>query len=106
MTTIFVIDADGHRRALAAIEGASLMELLRDEGAVEAVCGGGASCGTCAVRIEAPGCEALAPPGADERLLLDGLQSVGGFGAGLRLSCQIPCTPALDQVVLHLVPAF
>ncbi|WP_373087006.1 2Fe-2S iron-sulfur cluster-binding protein, partial [Sneathiella sp.] len=51
MPKITVFDLDGKQHSLSGNAGDVLMEPLRDEGLVEANCGGAASCGTCHIYL-------------------------------------------------------
>jgi ferredoxin, 2Fe-2S len=102
MPTIIVVDPTSEVRRQTAACGVSLMEALRDLGAVDAICGGGASCGTCAVRVAAPWYQHLPAPDAAERVLLAGFEY---NSEGSRLSCQILVDETMHGMTVHLITA-
>lgn len=95
MGTINVTLRNGETRAMAASEGMSVMENLRDGGIDEllALCGGCCSCATCHVHVDPAFAAHLPPVGEDEDDLLD---SSSHRDATSRLSCQLPFTAAMD----------
>ncbi len=95
MTSITITDRSGAERTIAAPDGVSLMETIRDNGFDEllALCGGCLSCATCHVYIDEVYLDRLSPLSEDENDLLD---SSDGRQPNSRLSCQIPITPGLD----------
>ena len=95
MGTINVTLRNGETRAIAASEGMSVMENLRDGGIDEllALCGGCCSCATCHVHVDPAFLDKLPPMSEDENDLLDSSDS---RDANSRLSCQVPFTDALD----------
>ena len=95
MGTINVTLRNGETRAIAASEGMSVMENLRDGGIDEllALCGGCCSCATCHVHVDPAFAAHLPPVGEDEDDLLD---SSSHRDATSRLSCQLPFTAAMD----------
>ena len=103
MVAITVINRSGEESRIEAEEGISLMENLRDHGFDEllALCGGCCSCATCHVFIE-PGFEEKLPSmSSDEDDLLD---SSDHRASHSRLSCQVPCTAALEGLRVHIAP--
>ena len=85
-------------RVVPVTAGTSVLEASRLAGIPHAsVCGGRGRCSTCRVRIAA-GLEALPPPSADERRVL---QRVGA-PPNVRLACQV--RPAGDVAVVPLLP--
>lgn len=103
MATIVIVDRSGAERAVAAQDGLSLMEVIRDNGFDEllALCGGCCSCATCHVYVEPADAALLSPPGADEDDLLD---SSDHRTPRSRLSCQVPVTAALDGLRVTIAP--
>ena len=97
MATIHATDREGNTRALNAYDGATLMEVLRDEGmGVEAICGGQCACATCHCFIDSQWVEHLAPAGDDE---IDLLSSCDYYNeATSRLACQIPVSEHLNGI--------
>ncbi|ATI80749.1 2Fe-2S iron-sulfur cluster-binding protein [Sphingobium yanoikuyae] len=95
MPNIIVTTREGEERQVAADEGLSLMEVIRDAGFDEllALCGGCCSCATCHVKVD-PAFAALLPPiSEDESDLLD---SSDHRDENSRLSCQVNMTAALE----------
>lgn len=101
MPKISVIQRDGEIRFIDAPVGFSLMEAIRDGGVDEmtAICGGGCSCATCHVIVEAEHLHRLPPLGDDEDAMLDAAPDRGALS---RLSCQIPVTEELDGLTVTL----
>ncbi|CAN5756597.1 2Fe-2S iron-sulfur cluster-binding protein [soil metagenome] len=99
---LYVQGDQGQRQSLELPTdmGLSLMEALKaNEYPIAATCGGMALCATCHVEIlEGP---ELPEPSDDEAYMLDSLPIITD---GSRLSCQIRLTPALEGMVLRLVP--
>ena len=104
MSTIRVIDRAGIEREIAAEEGLSLMEIIRDAGHDDllALCGGCCSCATCHVYVDPAFADRLPPLGDDENDLLD---SSGKRTDRSRLSCQIPFSAALNALTVQIAPA-
>ena len=73
MVDITVSTREGEERLLAASEGSSLMEVIRDAGIDEllALCGGCCSCATCHVHVDPAFASLLPPMSEDENDLLD-----------------------------------
>ncbi len=104
MGKITATDRAGVRHELAAAEGLSLMEILRDGGLdVEAICGGQCICSTCHVYIDPAWTDVLPARGDAEQVLVE---DTGHFREGSRLSCQIDYSAALDGLSLELAPEF
>lgn len=95
-------DPQGLVHEVSAPAGTSLMRAATDAGVdgIAADCGGCLSCATCHVYVEAPWCERLPPPGADEQAMLE--MTAAERIPGSRLSCQILLTPALDGLCVRL----
>jgi 2Fe-2S ferredoxin len=101
---IFVL-ADGERRAVSALKGASAMSAAMQAGVrgIVAECGGACACATCHVYVDPASLALLPTPGVLEDELLDAVASERRPNS--RLSCQIMVTPELDgQLVLHVPP--
>jgi 2Fe-2S ferredoxin len=93
-----------HNGAAVTIDGEvgqSVMDAARhhDINGIEAVCGGGAACGTCHVFVEADWLTRLPPATQAEQDLVDFLTQKQ---PNSRLSCQIALEPQLDGLVVHL----
>ena len=102
MSGIIVIDREGNRHALEAVEGWRVMEIIRDWGLpIEGLCGGACECGTCHVFVSADWADRLYPAREEEEMQLD---MVPGAGPASRLSCQILWTEALDGLEVTLAP--
>lgn len=103
VATITVADQDGISHQLGAYDGDNLMRLLKDAGLpIHAVCGGGVSCGTCHIYVEARWAALLPPPSSAEQQMLEAFD---GFDpARSRLACQIEIGSALDGLVTTLGP--
>jgi 2Fe-2S ferredoxin len=94
----------GEVRTIAAQNGISIMENIRDlDASVDAICGGLCSCATCHVLIGADWQARLHPRSYEESMLLE---SSSNFDpARSRLSCQIRMSDALDGLELEVAPA-
>ena len=95
MATLTVYLREGDAREIEGRDGATIMELIRDEGIDEllALCGGCCSCATCHVHVEPEFADKLPPMSADENELLDSSEH---RDARSRLSCQLRFSDALD----------
>ena len=95
MVDITVSTREGEERLLAASEGSSLMEVIRDAGIDEllALCGGCCSCATCHVHVDPAFASLLPPMSEDENDLLDSSEHRDETS---RLSCLISVTRAMD----------
>ena len=103
MPEVIVTTREGEERAIAADEGLSLMEVIRDAGIDEllALCGGCCSCATCHVKIDPAFSGLLSPMTEDESDLLDSSEHRDDTS---RLSCQIPMTAALEGLRVTIAP--
>lgn len=103
MTKIEIITREGDRLSVEADSDNSLMEVIRDNGVDEmlALCGGQLSCATCHIHVEEAYLDRLPPMSDYEDDLLD---SSDHRRAGSRLSCQIPCDPGLDGIMVTVAP--
>lgn len=103
MPKITFIESKGVARTIEAKIGASVMEAAVRNGVagIEAECGGGASCGTCHVHVDAAWRAITGLPDSMEQAMLDFASEPD---PGSRLSCQIKVTQALDGLVVR-VPA-
>jgi 2Fe-2S ferredoxin len=102
MGVIHVVDREGVRHTLEALEGWRVMEIIRDWGLpIEAICGGAAQCGTCHVFVSPEWIDKLYPPRDDE---MDQLDQVPIVEPTSRLSCQILWTEDLDGLEVTLGP--
>jgi len=98
------VQVNGVEKTLEVKLGQSLMEAGRDNG-VEGIhgdCGGGCSCATCHVYVDAKWQEVVGPPDEIELATLDMASDVQQTNS--RLSCQITARPELDGVRLTVAP--
>ena len=95
MPNIIVVTRDGAEHNVAADNGLSVMEVIRDAGFDEllALCGGACSCATCHVHVDPAFVDTLPPMSEDENDLLD---SSDHRDATSRLSCQLRVSDDLD----------
>jgi ferredoxin, 2Fe-2S len=100
MPKIVYVLPDGARQSFEITAGLSVMRGAIDNQVpgIIAECGGACACATCKVTVNPEWARQLAPPEAMEEAMLDGM------GPGVRLSCQIEVTKALDGLVVD-VPA-
>ncbi len=101
MPVINIVNREGASKTVDAATGASLMEVIRDEGFDEllALCGGCCSCATCHVHIDPAFADKLPQMSDDENDLLD---SSDHRDKNSRLSCQIPLTAELDGMTVTI----
>ena len=99
MPKITYIDSSGSARTVEGDVGATVMETAIKNGVpgIEAECGGGCSCATCHVYVDAAWKEATGEPSPMEEDMLDFAFDVR---PNSRLSCQIKVTEALDGLVV------
>lgn len=95
MPNITVVNQSGEETSVAATNGRTLMEVIRDNGFDEllALCGGCCSCATCHVHIDPAFVDKLPALSEDENDLLDSSDHRNEYS---RLSCQVPVTDALE----------
>ena len=103
MTSITIAGRFGDERSIAATDGLSLMENIRDAGFDEllALCGGCLSCATCHVHVDEEFLDRLPEMSRDEDDLLD---SSSFRQPNSRLSCQIPVSAALEGLRATIAP--
>src|SRR5512139_2595661 len=103
MPKITVVNHAGEETTVDAVEGRTLMEVIRDNGFDEllALCGGCCSCATCHVHIDPAFVGKLPQMTEDENDLLD---SSDHRNETSRLSCQIPVTAALEGLTVTIAP--
>lgn len=100
MGIINVIDRQGATHRLQAVEGWSVMEILRDHGVgMEGLCGGACDCASCHVVIDQQWISRLPDPRAEELEKLDELPIIEPSS---RLSCQLLWSQELDGLALLL----
>ncbi len=99
---INVIDRNGEEKALEALEGWRVMEVIRDWGLpIKAECGGACACATCHVYVDECWLARLHPPQEEE---LDRLDTAYDVRPNSRLACQILVSPDLDGLRVTLAP--
>ncbi|MBK67240.1 MAG: ferredoxin [Rickettsiales bacterium] len=97
-----VIDRDGKKHELEAVEGWRVMEIIRDYGLpIKAECGGCCSCATCHVYVDEEWEEKLPDMRDDEEEMLDEAFFVEDNS---RLSCQLIMSEELDGLEVTLAP--
>lgn len=101
MPTITFVSPDNAQTSLDVRSGMTLMEAGLHNGVagIDADCGGACSCATCQVVIDPAWRAVVGAPGNDEA---DMLSETAIPAEGLRLSCQIVLSDALDGLVVHL----
>ncbi|MAQ81998.1 2Fe-2S iron-sulfur cluster-binding protein [Psychromarinibacter halotolerans] len=105
MIEVTFVEACGKRITVQAAEGATLMQIARDndvEG-IRGECGGSLACATCHGYVEDTFLPEVGGAGEEESEMLD-------FAAcevkpSSRLCCQIAVRPALNGMVVHLPEA-
>jgi ferredoxin len=98
--TVNVIDRQGAVHRLEAVEGWSLMEILRDHGVgMEGLCGGACDCASCHVVVDPQWSSRLPDPRMEELEKLDELPIIEPSS---RLSCQLLWSQELDGLALLL----
>lgn len=99
MTQITFIDAHNTARTVVAECGKSLMEnaLSHDVPGIDADCGGGCSCATCHVVIDAAWAERVGAAAEAEAMMLE---FIDGVQPTSRLSCQIIVSDRMDGLVV------
>ena len=100
---IHVTKRDQSVISMAGHVGRLTIEVMRDNGLDEllAICGGNRSCATCHVYVDALFADLLPPMSDAESDLLDGSDHRTERS---RLSCQIPCEPALEGLRVSIAP--
>ncbi len=103
MPQITVVNHAGEETSVEAIEGRTLMEVIRDNGFDEllALCGGCCSCATCHVHIDPSFMDKLPAMSEDENDLLDSSDHRTEYS---RLSCQVPVSAALEGCKVTIAP--
>lgn len=101
MPTLIFTTHDGEPYRVETPAGSTAMAAALSGGVpgIDADCGGGCSCGTCHVIVEAAWISRLPPIEPMEEGLLD---FVPEREAGSRLSCQITLTDELDGLCLRV----
>lgn len=99
VVSITFVTADGQERCVDAVAGLSLMEnaLAHGIGAIDAICGGNAYCGTCRVYVAAQWRDAVGDATEIEQPMID---ATADYTPGVRLSCQIVVTPGMEGLIV------
>ncbi len=105
MPTIKVIQKDGSQKEVAAENGWSIMEVLRDENFdnIEGACGGALACATCHIYIHPDWRDKIAA--AEHEITEeeeDTLDQAFDINDHSRLSCQIRMSDELDGIIVAL----
>lgn len=103
--TVTMTDVNGETRTFGDVEeGLSLMEVAKahDIAGIFGDCGGGCSCATCHVYVDAEWFEKVGAPDAIETDMLD--MAVEPKETS-RLSCQIKMSAALDGIGVTVAPS-
>ncbi len=104
--TVTMTDVNGETRCFSDVsEGMSLMEIARANGVkgIFGDCGGGCSCATCHVYVDADWLKKVGAPDEIEFSMLDMVADVQQ--ANSRLSCQIKMSPDLDGIKVTVAPS-
>ena len=99
---IRVSDQQGGEHRIPALEGWTVMEIVKDAGLpLKAECGGALECATCHVYLEESWIDRVPARRDDEEEKLDEAFSVR---PNSRLSCQLIMAPELDGLHVTLAP--
>ena len=100
MPKITFIEHDGTVHTVEAELGSTVMEtaLKNDIGGIVAECGGGCTCATCLVHVDAKWFPIVGPPSEEENQMLD---TAFELTETSRLSCQIKVTEKLDGLIVR-----
>ena len=102
-----VIDREGLKHELEAVDGWRVMEIIRDYAqgipalGIKAECGGACACATCHVYVAREWVGRLYPPRPEEIERMDDAFEVHDNS---RLSCQIIMSEALSGLTVTLAP--
>lgn len=99
---IYVTDYEGTEHELEAIDGWSVMQILREyEMPIKAECGGACSCATCHVYVDPDWFSRLPTKRQEEEERLD---DAFDLRKESRLSCQIILDESMDGLRISLAP--
>lgn len=104
MGNLFVKTLQGEEKKLSFIPGNILMEPLRDDGLVDATCGGAASCGTCHIYLAGGWISRTGERTEDEGYMLESLEDFVEVTDQSRLACQIKLGDEHDGIKLEIAP--
>lgn len=98
---IVFVGKDGTEQDLEAVEGWTVMEILRDYGVggIKAECGGALACATCHVYVDPAWADRIPAPRIEEREMME--DHAMEMRDHSRLSCQIVLTEDMDGLRLH-----
>ena len=101
MVKITFVEFDGRETEVEARPGLSLMKnaVAANVPGVLAECGGNCACGTCRIYFDPQWASLMPAPRESE---IEMLEYWNEQGDGVRLSCQVPVTKAMDSLVLRL----
>jgi len=101
MVKLTFIEATGEEHVITAKPGHSVMEsaVKNSVPGIAADCGGALACATCRVYVSDEWQHKLEPPSELEQSTIEFSEDMT---PGLRLSCQIKVTPALDGLVVRM----
>ena len=101
MARIIFIEFSGEEITVDAEDGLSVMKAATNNGVagISADCGGNAACGTCRIYVDADWGAKLPPIAKAEAEMLE---YTADPTSGVRLSCQIRVSDALDGLVARL----
>lgn len=104
MPKVVYVESGGDERVVDAAVGETVMNAAVRSGVpgIVAECGGQMSCATCHVWVKEEFRERVGGPGEMEADLLD--LGVSDYTEASRLSCQIPITEELDELVVEPRP--
>ncbi len=104
MLKITVFNRAGQKYDVSAELGLSVMEVLRDEDLVEAICGGAASCGTCHIYLRDAWAKKYGSRTEDESYMLESLADFVDVTPHSRLACQLIVDEYMDGLSLDIAP--
>ena len=101
MVKITYIECDGTAHAIDAKPGRSMMKnaVINRVPGIVGECGGNTRCGTCRIYVDAEWLAKMDAPRADE---LDMIDFAGDTTLGVRLSCQIEVTEAMEGLSVRM----
>ncbi|MBI2800497.1 MAG: 2Fe-2S iron-sulfur cluster binding domain-containing protein [Gammaproteobacteria bacterium] len=102
MLKLNITNRNGELVSVVAAANQTLMEVLRNRGDVEGLCGGQRACATCHVHIDTAWMGVVGEPGEEEAALLDFSMEKQ---SNSRLSCQIDLLDAMDGLALTVAAA-
>jgi 2Fe-2S ferredoxin len=105
MPKIIFVTPDGENVDVDASAGSTLMEAAvdADVAGIDAECGGGCSCATCHITMDAANFQRVGEANELEAGMLEFAENVGVHS---RLSCQIDVNETLDGLVVQVVDRY